>query len=298
MSHIDVVKRIRKKQSKPVQTADSKTPLYRVINLMSKTRDNRSRKNVQSTTSDNTKYASFKKHNRSALRNSRSRQNLSPKNKIRLSTAKNTRELIGPKSRKYQDTSLSMLNHNLPQLPKVVRPKIKKQSITKTFQHPKVLAEAGRNHSTDMDLLHYQFDCGNMKSNQSRLKKQAKRYQYLAEGPMTMDKFGLNYKKPLAGHKSKHSKCSKAPRDHKSKKTKRELLPLTKKISKLGNMWSDNIKNDMKKSVQPTICHQSSFLSDSMEKIRRGKELAGMTDKPLNADLEITFDELMDYKLV
>lgn len=190
LEQINLVKKIRKRQYKGESTYETNTPLSKMLNLVNRTRESKVRRNLRSTTTENAKQ---KHQTKSVLRNSRSRHHLSPNAKPRLSTAKQARDKILPN----QNVTLSNFQNNLPKLPKVVHPKLKKRSITKALTRQNILLSNST--SNEVYLPKHEMRIGNMKKNRFCLKKQAQRYHFLAEGPMTMDKFGINFNKPRAG---------------------------------------------------------------------------------------------------
>lgn len=90
-----------------------------MMNPSTRTRENVIKRVTRSTSSYHSKDNKDRKVAYTALRNSRSRQRLSPKKKTRLSTAKNIRELILPgESDPFKNIKLERYEYKLPELNK------------------------------------------------------------------------------------------------------------------------------------------------------------------------------------
>lgn len=224
-------------------------------------------------------------HAYTAFRNSRSGHNLSPKNKKRLSTAKNTRYLASPSNKKKVKAE-----DRLPQLSKHHKSKLNKRSSTHPHQRKNILFFTnGKNNSTDVDMTAYKVDFDDMLKNRSKLKTQAKRYKVLAEGPMTVTKQGKDLKKLKKKAKCKtklekpikHIKPHLAPKEV-PKKHPLPHFPLTDPT--LSHLQSTTIIN-----ANP---QKSSSISSQTPHIPTlPKAPSPLKNIGLNADLEISFDE-------
>ena len=140
-------------------------------------------KNRRSLSSQNTRVGLKKKKTFRVYKNSRSRYEITPDNKTRLSTAKHARKLISPSEGK-RNIEINDMDYKLPQLKKVKKSKYEKNRQLKTpIKCNRGLLNA--NTSSELDFTPFNSDFGDMKANQAMIKNQAKMYQFLAEGPVS-----------------------------------------------------------------------------------------------------------------